>query len=49
MRLDVTYDLCSKLGSKLLFIIIIFIILDRILAILVVPDHFSILTVFSES
>jgi hypothetical protein len=37
MRLDVSYNLCSKLGSKLIFF------WDDIMAILVLPDHFSIL------
>ena len=38
MRLDASYDLCSKLGSKLIF--------DEIMAILVLQDHFPILTAF---
>jgi hypothetical protein len=39
MRLDVSYSLCSKLGSKL-------ILFDEIMTILVLPDHFWILTAF---
>jgi hypothetical protein len=35
-----SYNLCSKLGSKLIFF-------DEIMAILVLPDHFWILTAFS--
>jgi hypothetical protein len=33
MRLDASYNLCSKLGSKLIF-------RQKIMAILVLPDHF---------
>jgi hypothetical protein len=39
MRLDASYNMCSKLGSKLIF--------DEIMAVLVLPDHLPILTAFS--
>jgi hypothetical protein len=42
MRLDVSYNLCLKLGSKLIFFN------DEIMAILVLPDHFPALAAFSE-
>jgi hypothetical protein len=42
VRLDVSYNLCSKLGSKLIF-------LDKIMATLVLPDHLWILTAFSKA
>jgi hypothetical protein len=41
MRLDASYNLCSKLGSKLIFF------LDKIMAVLVLSDNFTILTAFS--
>jgi hypothetical protein len=40
MRLDVSYNLYSKLGSKLIF--------DEIMAVSVLPDHFPILSAFLE-
>ena len=40
MRLDANYNMCSKLGFKLIF--------DEIMVILVLPDHFPILTAFSQ-
>ncbi len=42
MRLDASYNLCSKLRSKLIFF-------DEIVAILVLPDHFTILPAFSSA
>jgi hypothetical protein len=36
------YILCSKLGSKLIF-------WDEIMAVLVLPDHFTILTAFFQA
>jgi hypothetical protein len=43
MRLDVSYNLCSNLGPKLIFYG------DKIMAILVLSYHLPILTAFSKS